>query len=113
MKVKEHSSLLDHLSSKITLSGTTLAVLTILVCILLRCYTTKKKQDDRRGNTKQHRASKYFLTVFSLFPVPINLPTTLKSILIPQTYRSVLELDITEETDSKTGKPVCRFCIKK
>ncbi|XP_061195234.1 uncharacterized protein LOC133203472 [Saccostrea echinata] len=108
MKVKEHSSFLDHLFSKITLT-----VLTILVCILLRCYTTKKNRDDRRGNTKQHRASKYFLTVFSLFPAPINLPITLKSIFIPQTHRSLMELDITEETDSKTGKPVCRFCIKK
>ncbi|XP_062617652.1 uncharacterized protein LOC134279305 [Saccostrea cucullata] len=113
MKVKEYSSFLGHLSSETTLAGTTIAVLTILVCILLKCYVTKKTREDPGGKAKQGRPSKYFLTVFSLYPAPWNLPITLKSIFTPQTHRSVLELDITEETDSKTGKPVCRFCIKK
>ncbi|XP_062573226.1 uncharacterized protein LOC134235136 [Saccostrea cucullata] len=99
-----------------TIAGRTLGsvVAVVVVCYLFLLYLRKQKQDVCLFclTKVSQRNQPYFKSAFSFFPTPIKLPVTLESLFTEHTYKSVLEIDVIEDTDSGMGRGVCRFLTK-
>lgn len=94
-----------------------LGMLTSAVAGILTCYFFQRhnKRDHRCVHNSNGSVGpegyKYFLSAVGLFPLLRELPVAL-NLLSNTTYKSVLELEITEEKDPVSGLCYSRFYSK-